>query len=404
MSVSGEQAAGLDSITEATVHTAVEEEAKATPKISSIEATDEDEDSSAQIVYMLNNLPPVAKRRTLLQIQPLMSSTFTEATSKNAVMEEPRTTGTAAAVTTEIDTSKEDRKLEAGNSTIIVHERRNAMYPKLRIFSGISPLPQGQVNFSTWHNAATRLCSNTELSEADKLSLLQNSIMQPALDFVQTALDSQSSGEVLRLLSNAYGSVDDPRDLMNDFHATTMTQKEKASDFLNRLYLKLEALKRMNIVNQNQGAAFLLRQFNYGCSDDTLLLKLRLEEKEDNPPEFGSLLLSIRKEEAKQVKKKSLRSAQVTSHSLTVEKSSVESKEVSMLKEEIASLKLQLAKKESAKPSQANSSDKSNKDRKGSTRKKFCFKCGQEGHLIWKCQNPPNAKLVNEKFEEMKEN
>ena len=215
MSILGAQATELESITEETAHIAVKEEAKATPKISSIEAAaDEDEDSGALIVYMLNYHPPVEKIRTLL-IQPLMSSTFAEATSTNAVTctEEPRSTSrpTAAAVTTEIDASTGTRKFEAGNSTIIVHEQRNAMYPKLRIFSGISPVPQGQVNSSTCITPQPGYAATQSSPKQTKChSSCSKNIMQPALDFVQTALDSESSGKVLRLLSDAYGSVDDP--------------------------------------------------------------------------------------------------------------------------------------------------------------------------------------------------
>ena len=51
----------------------------------------------------------------------------------------------------------------------------------------------------------------------------------------------------------------------------------------------------------------LLRQFVYGCSDYNLVLKLRLNEKEDNviSPDYDLLLLSIRREEARRIGKQS---------------------------------------------------------------------------------------------------
>ena len=224
-------------------------------EVNRTEATNMDNDESAQILYLINSLPPVQKRRTLLQIQTLMPSTWDEASTHNPTIEkgmvqESKVLDNTTDGNTGASSSTSSCKPETGNSAIIVRAQRNAVYPKLRTFSGIAPVPQGQVNFSTWHKAAARLCSNPELSEAEQCSLLQNSITEPALDYVQTALDSGSTVEVLQLLVNAYGTAEDPRDLLNDFNATIMSTKEKASDYLSRLYLKLEALKSMNIVSQ----------------------------------------------------------------------------------------------------------------------------------------------------------
>ena len=260
----------------------------------SIETTEDEE--SEEVLYLMNNLSPRAKRRTLLKLQPLMSSTVMDTQMSHEQQMENRTVPERF--------HSEGNILKVGDSTITVKSiSGNSTAAKLRHFSGIVPVPSGQISFNTWFHAATRLCRNEELSTDEMIARIHNSLSQPALDIAQSALDSGTPNSVLQLLQSAFGSVDDPRDLMNDYNATMMKSKEKPSEYLNRLYIKLEELKQHRIVDVTDGPTHLLKQFIYGCSDDALILKLRLEEKEDTPPDYGTLLLSLRKEEAKRTKR-----------------------------------------------------------------------------------------------------
>ena len=355
---------------------------------SAIETSETDE--SEQILYMIQNLSAREKRKTLLQLQPLMSSTLVDSAS-TTVRKVPE---------------KEDASTSQNSSTIIVKSRGNPINPKLRVFSGITPTPTGHVSFHTWHKAATRLCRNAELADEEKIALIHNGLCQPALDLAQPALDSGLPTGVLSLLENVYGSVEDPRDLLNDFNATTMNSKEKPSDYLNRLYLKLEELKDRKIITVSDGPMVLLRQFNYGCIDDSIILKLRLEEKEDDPPDYGSLLLALRKEEAKRTKK-TLVQKYARSQAMTQK----EDDDMIKLRKEVEALKAQLAQAKPKSPSKETSPPKEQMKKTSTTSKsdqsqgakkklRFCFKCGEDGHVVWKCNNPPNTDLVSKKFED----
>ena len=65
--------------------------------------------------------------------------------------------------------------------------------------------------------------------------------------------------------------------------------------------LAMDDLLRQNIMKIRDGNSQLFQQFLYGCHDDTLIMKLRLEEKQDYP-DYGALLLVICKEEAKRTR------------------------------------------------------------------------------------------------------
>jgi hypothetical protein len=370
-----------------------------------------DSSVSDQLLYMFENLSPGEKRKTMTRLQPILASTFIEdpatetlpsSAPSTSSAQVSHTVGPQRQATNQSPTSNSipgnnvnitsnsqgNYTVSSGSSTIVLKAGSNSVTPKLQLFSGIIPVPAGQVQFRTWQKSTTRLCKTHDLSDEEKTAMICNSLCQPALDLVQSALDATAPLDVLSLLEKAYGSVDDPRDLLNEFNATAMNHEEKASEYLSRLFLMLEELKQRKIVKSEEGAIMLLKQFNYGCQDETLMLKLRLEEKEDNPPDYGTLLLALRKEESKRTKKQQF----WNSNSFPAEAPVRVSSQASIPEYRQA-------------PS---TSHKEQKRHEGSGPKKrgkklrFCFKCGQDGHTVWSCSNDANPVLVGKRFDEAK--
>ena len=79
--------------------------------------------------------------------------------------------------------------------------------------------------------AANRLVKDKGITDAEKLSHIQNSLLKPALDVVESSLDDGPIADVMRILQSLYGSVDDPRDLMICFNSMVQDPKEKASSY-----------------------------------------------------------------------------------------------------------------------------------------------------------------------------
>lgn len=401
MSLTGEAAAAADSIVSAEVEV---HKASETIEDKELEADEE----SDQVLFLLTKLTDTQRRRTLLKLQPLMEPLM----SSTVIHHETSSSKVSASNITSTDgptlvTSSGNITLSSGTSKVVI-QSSSSFSSKLKLFSGDNPVPHGQVDYRTWQKAAERLCSNAELSETELIGRVQNSLVKPALELVQSALDSGSVRKVLDLLEKAYGSADDPRDLLNAFNATMMMQKEKASEYLNRLYLLLEELRQRHIVESRDAPSVLIKQFVYGCSDENLVLKLRLEERGGSTPDFGALLLAIRQEEAKRTRKqlasKLARSQQVHA--------SEEVSEIEILRKEVASLRTQLTSVNQPVPAavKLNKLDSphavssySSANRDDSRRRlRFCFKCGLDGHVVWKCQNKANPELVTRKFQTVK--
>ncbi len=377
----------------------------------------DESDPCEQIAFMVGQLSRREKRRTLQllgpDLEPLLSSTQLHG-------DEEISTG-------QNQTGKEDQQQHvhytsaseltlAPNTSVskIVFQAPQSNLPKL--FSGIKPIPKGEVDFRTWVSAARRLKKHEDLNEEVKCEKLQNSLLTPALNIVRSALDAGKSGKVISLLTKAYDDVKDVRDIRNEFNASLQLPNEKDSDFLTRLYLLLHEVNRKAEVEDFDGE--LLKQFLYGSSNDHIIMRLRLQEKDDegDPPEYGSLLLNIRREENKIERKKACSKGRMYQQTQAEddEQATALHKEVESLRKEVAQLKqhqtippLQAqpapALTYTSTPNYKQTSTPS--ENKGKRRKPlhFCFKCGLDNHKVWTCANPANPALVTKKFEMAKQ-
>ena len=95
-------------------------------------------DASEQIMYVIEKLLKKEKQRPLHKMQPLLSSTFVEA----SLVEMSRQ------VNEEQKSSITKHPFRPGDSTIVV-KPSPCTAAKLRQFSGTGPLPSGQVDFHT---------------------------------------------------------------------------------------------------------------------------------------------------------------------------------------------------------------------------------------------------------------
>lgn len=313
--------------------------------------------------------------------------------------------------------SAEDRKKVVAQldlSDRIVVESPSVPKPrKLRLFSGKKPVPSSEVDFDTWKLLVDQLLEDTTVPEADKKRVIVQNLLRPALDAVKAI---QGSGQdIVEVLSNIYGSVADGHELLIKFQTSYQGEKETASDYLQRIYILLIDTTEKGGADLANVSKLLLEQFIRGSIDDNLILKLKLEEKLENPPTFANLLLSVRKEESKAVEKR-LRLKVGRVSSVIEDQSSISS-----LQTRVSQLEAQLKQQQSVQKSKvvsspvsddacskseatSNSDTKTHKGkfrkfRSRSDRTLFCYRCGEDGHSIAKCEGQKNPTLVQQKLE-----
>ena len=316
-------------------------------------------------------------------------------------------------------------------SRLIVQAAPAPSYHKLRTFSGKEPLPPGQVDYDTWRMSAAKLVNDMEVTSKQKFQKLQESLAKPALNQAEGALDGSNPKAVLTLLDQVYGCITDGRTLLKQFYSDEQGD-EKASDYLSRLYLQLQKLMKKGVVAAEDSTSELCQQFIAGCQDDTLLLRLHLDSSSP-PQEYGTLLSSIRKEEARRTRKsltkRLARSNQVEAEEVRQLRKEVDElrtkndpprrnleQEVEDLRQEIALLKQQRYSATATSTSDAASTRPSVPSASASRstqpqpqqheppqrkkKRRFCFKCGIFDHVAGRCENAANPTLVMQRWAE----
>ena len=276
---------------------------------------------------------------------------------------------------------------------------------KLRLFSGKSPVPSGEVDFDTWRLLVKQLEGDEHVSTSDKKSIILQNLLRPALDAVRS-IDGDFK-QILSVLDNLYGSVVDGTELLIQFHTTYQNEKESASSYLQRIYLLLMETADKGGVSVADIPKFLIKQFIRGSSDEGLISKLKLDDKVDDPPSFADFLLSVRVQESKATEKR-LR-LKVAERSPQLAESSIVSDlrgKVAQLEAQLCSLSAQSSKEQSkhvdSKPVVKTPAHpkKSNVGRKRSSpRSFFCYRCGEDGHHFQECKKDKNPSLVQEKLQ-----
>jgi len=109
---------------------------------------------------------------------------------------------------------------------------------KLRVFSGKTPVPPGEVDYDTWRRQVKQLEQEEEtygLSDSQKRRIILQSLLRPAADTVFNI--NGSSEDILEVLDTVYGSVVEGHELLLQFFTTYQTEEESCSEYVQRLYL-----------------------------------------------------------------------------------------------------------------------------------------------------------------------
>lgn len=207
----------------------------------------------------------------------------------------------------------------------------------------------------------------------------------------------------IQVLDSAFATVQDGEELFAQFLNTLQDHGERPSMYLQRLQLTLSTAVKRGGIPARDTSKHLLKQFCRGCWDNAVITKLQLEQKRDNQPTFAELLFLLRTEEDRQLAKETLMNMQsqsTSSCSCSISAIDELKKQMKELQNQLSAL---LANKTPATTDQKQSKFK--KQTNGSKKPKswFCFRCGENGHIIPSCTNSANSSLVEEKRRQLRE-
>ena len=172
--------------------------------------------------------------------------------------------------------------------------------PKLRRFSSRIPVPNGEVTFDAYQEAVRSHLEDSDCDDRKLRRAMLDSLNEPASLSIQT-VRGKSPLDILHVLASLYGSVEDSEEMLIKFAMRRQGGNEKASDFLKDLYSELTHIASLRRVNVHEFDQLLCKQFNRGCHDETMLLKLRLD---DDTLSSIDLITRVRTEEARKLEKR----------------------------------------------------------------------------------------------------
>lgn len=317
---------------------------------------------------------------------------------------------------------KSDDKMSRTHSTL-----------RLRAFSGKIPRPYNEADYDTWRSHVDLMMEDTSVSDLEKTHKILESLLIPASDVVRHLGPEAPPSTYLQLLESAFGTVEDGEELLVRFMNTLQDPGEKPSAYLHRLQVALNRTVRRGGVQPQEVDKHLLKQFYRGCWNHDLLAVLQLELKDRQPPSLAELLLLLRTAENRQETKTSrmkrhlgTTKPKVVSHRQSVQETSEtqaesESSDLSKLKKQVADLKSQLTalmkqRKPTASKKEHMQKDETKKPDHAKTepgppphsaltvkpKPWYCFRCGEDGHIVATCESDPNPALVAAKRKELR--
>lgn len=316
-------------------------------------------------------------------------------------------------------------------------------YRRLRIFSGIVPTPAGEEQFDHWLEQAYLMVEESEGSAKDKRRKIMESLKGPALEVIKAVRLSNpdiAPDKCLEALENAFGLAESGDDLYFTFRMQQQQPGEKLSDFLRRLERCLsKVVQRGGLTPLAMDGARLEQLLRGAVNADLMLIQLRLRERRANPPTFLELLKEIRSEEEYESSRAKLNHSVYTVHTKLQEENKhseiqslrAEIKEVKSMfaalstrdKEtqnenfqtkvrnvpetnadpEVIALRKQLKQlqqkvnsrlPQSSTPSPTVMTVNTQNRQGAETEERFCYRCGENGHMAGKCKNPENQSKV----------
>ncbi|XP_063797792.1 paraneoplastic antigen Ma2 homolog [Pseudophryne corroboree] len=275
-------------------------------------------------------------------------------------------------------------------------------YRRLRIFSGIVPVPTGEEPYESWKEAAVQQAEEWQCPDKIKRQRVVESLRGPAMGIIQAARRSNPNATLetyLEALDYAYGTMEDVGDLLSRLHHTFQESGEKLSAYVIRIDKLLYKIVEKKGITREEVDKSRMRQVLRGAlTTDPVAQKLRCSGKREPPPGFNEILKEIKQEEVLiEMREKTVKKVKVIQ---TVnETSPLEEKILKLMEEQNKRIEQFIATQNSNNPSQNTTSSDSTQSggRRGSVNNRGCFKCGRIGHRAFECNlnRNPNRMYSN---------
>ncbi|XP_063781263.1 paraneoplastic antigen Ma1 homolog [Pseudophryne corroboree] len=272
-------------------------------------------------------------------------------------------------------------------------------YRRLRIFSGILPVPTGEEPYEAWREAAIQQSEEWHCPDHIKKQRIVESLRGPAMGIIQATRKSNPEATVadyFQALEYTYGTLEDVGDLVARFNHTYQETGEKLSQYVYRLDKIIHKIIDKGGLSPAEVNSSRLKQVIRGAlTTDPVAQRLRCTALLLGSPTLNDLIKEITQEEAliANREKTHAKAVKVVIPSSETQ-GSRDDKLLTLVEEQNKKMdQLILALNQRMAPSNVASRNsirginngRGNFRRGGDFTSRGCFRCGQLGHWVMNC-------------------
>ncbi|XP_063781249.1 paraneoplastic antigen Ma1 homolog [Pseudophryne corroboree] len=309
--------------------------------------------------------------------------------------------------------TNENNQFEAVMDRVVTQLERwhyEGSYRRLRIFSGITPVPVGEETYEAWKEAAVQQTEEWQCPDRIKRQRVVESLRGPAMGIIQAARRSNTNATLdtyFESLDYAYWMLEDVGDLTSRLHHTFQESGEKLSVFLIGLDKLLYKIVDKGGIAKEDIDKSRMKQLLRGASTmDPVAQKLRCSGVREPSPTFNELLKEIKQDEVLiDMREKVVKKVKVVLP--VAEINTFEDKILKMMDDQNKKIEQFITSQSTSATvsSQRSSSDNTplvrSQGRGNNNYGRGCFRCGRTGHRAFECNatrsmNRNNSRTSNE--------
>ncbi|XP_063786049.1 paraneoplastic antigen Ma2-like [Pseudophryne corroboree] len=261
-------------------------------------------------------------------------------------------------------------------------------YRRLRVFSGILPVPTGEEAYDVWREAAVQHSEEWRCPEHIKKQRIVESLRGPAMGIIHATRRSNPDAalkDYFSALDYSFGTIEDVGDILARLNQTYQEPAETLTYYIYRLDKMLYKLMDKGGIEASEIDEKRIKYLLRGAlTSNPVAQRLRCSAVGTRPPTLGELIKEVKLEEVQiENREKSLRRVKVV---LPAPEGPTEGEKLCKL------LEKQNKKLDQIITLQSNSSGIATRGRgRGYSRRQdnrdhiICYRCGQLGHRSFEC-------------------